>query len=88
MQTIFGFISAQTSAGVAPGAPQSSTSVALRDRIYLSLLTPITQERLWQGRLGLYGFVDDLSNPGNKIVVTKPPAGTDFTDPTVNANLA
>jgi hypothetical protein len=88
LETIFGFIRAQTSAGVAPGAPQSSTSVALRDRIYLSLLTPITQERLWQGRLGLYGFVDDLSNPGNKIVVTKPPSGTDFTDPSVNANLA
>jgi len=88
LETIFGFINAQTSAGVAPGAPQSSTSIALRDRIFLSLLTPITQARVWQGRLGLYGFVDDLSNPGNKIVVTKPPAGTDFTDPSVNATLA
>lgn len=87
LETIFGFINAQTSAGVAPGAPQSSTSVALRDRIYLSLLTPITQARVWQGRLGLYGFVDDLSNPGNKFVVTKPPTGTNLLDPSVNANL-
>jgi Tfp pilus tip-associated adhesin PilY1 len=55
--------------GVSPAAPQSSTSVALRDRIFLSILTPITSEPFWQGRLALYGFVDDPDNPGAKIVV-------------------
>ncbi len=69
LETILNQIKTFTTAGVSPAAPQSSTSVALRDRIFLSILTPITEERLWQGRLGLYGFIDDPDNPGAKIVV-------------------
>ena len=72
LQTIFGFINGISTSGTAPAAPQSSTSVALRDRIFVSLLTPITQERLWQGRIALYGFVDDPTDIGNKVVVKKP----------------
>lgn len=69
LENILNQIKTFTTTGVSPAAPQSSTSVALRDRIFLSILTPITAERLWQGRLGLYGFIDDLDNPGAKIVV-------------------
>lgn len=69
LEKILGQIKTFTTAGVSPAAPQSSTSVALRDRIFLSILTPITAERIWQGRLGLYGFIDDPDNPGAKIVV-------------------
>ncbi len=78
LSEIFGFIESFSTAGVSPTAPQSSSSVALRDRIFVSILTPITTERLWQGRLALYGFVDDPENEGNKIVI-KDPEGTDVT---------
>lgn len=78
-EQIFGFIDTFTTAGVSPSAPQSSSSVALRDRIFLSILTPITDQRLWQGRLALYGFVDDPENAGNRIVV-RDPGGADLTD--------
>ncbi|MFQ5729801.1 MAG: hypothetical protein ACE5GN_05530, partial [Waddliaceae bacterium] len=77
--TILGFIQTFSTSGVAPAAPQSSTSVALRDRIYLSLLTPLTDQRLWQGRLALYGFVNDPTNPGTKLIVAKPQGA--FTNP-------
>ncbi len=73
-----------STSGVSPAAPQSSTAVALRDRIFLSILTPITQARLWQGRLAAYGFVDDPDNPGSKVVIRKPDGGdslpSDFAD--------
>jgi Tfp pilus tip-associated adhesin PilY1 len=72
LNDILGFVQAFSTSGVAPSAPQSSTSVALRDRVFLSLLTPITDKRMWQGRLALYGFVDDPDNPGSKLVVAKP----------------
>ena len=65
-------IEAASTSGVSPAAPQSSTAVALRDRIFLSILTPITTDRLWQGRMAAYGFVDDPDNPGGKVVVSKP----------------
>jgi Tfp pilus tip-associated adhesin PilY1 len=69
LQTVLQFIRTFSTSGIAPTAPQSSTSVALRDRVFLSILTPITSERLWQGRLALYGFLDDPNNPGAKIVI-------------------
>jgi len=69
LETILGLIQTFSTTGVSPAAPQSSTSVALRDRIFLSILTPITTERLWQGRLALFGFVDDPTIQGSKKVV-------------------
>jgi Tfp pilus tip-associated adhesin PilY1 len=73
LQTILQFIRTFSTSGVAPTAPQSSTSVALRDRVFLSILTPITTERLWQGRLALYAFIDDPNNIGAKIIVDDTP---------------
>lgn len=75
-----------STSGVSPTAPQSSTAIALRDRIYLSILTPITTDRLWQGRLALYGFVDVPGNTGNKEVIRKPPTGLSA-DSLNNANV-
>lgn len=88
LHDIAGQIKIFSTSGVSPTAPQSSTAIALRDRIYLSILTPITTERLWQGRLGLYGFVDVPGNTGSKEVIRRPPAGSDLTDPVVVENLA
>ncbi|MEZ4547623.1 MAG: hypothetical protein R3B51_07860 [Thermodesulfobacteriota bacterium] len=65
-------IRAISTSGVSPTAPQSSTAVALRDRIFLSILTPITPERFWQGRLALFGFVDVPGNQGSKEVIRRP----------------
>lgn len=73
LKTITGFVQTFSTSGVSPSAPQSSTSVALRDRVFLSILTPITTERLWQGRLALYAFVDDPNNIGSKIIVDDTP---------------
>lgn len=81
-------IKVNSTSGVSPTAPQSSTAVALRDRIFLSILTPITTDKLWQGRLGLYGFVDVPGNEGNKEVIRRPPAGADLSDPDVVKGLA
>lgn len=81
-------IKVNSTSGVSPAAPQSSTAVALRDRIFLSILTPITTDRLWQGRLALYGFVNVPDSEGNKEVIRRPPAGADLTDPTVVESLA
>lgn len=69
--------------GVSPTAPTSSASVAIGDRILLANLTPNTTERLWQGRLALYGFVDEPGNPGSKVVIRKPDDGADLTSATV-----
>jgi hypothetical protein len=73
LQTILQFIKTFSTSGVAPTAPQSSTSVALRDRVFLSILTPITTAPLWQGRLGLYAFIDDPNNIGSKLIVDDTP---------------
>jgi Tfp pilus tip-associated adhesin PilY1 len=73
LKTIVGIVQTFSTSGVSPAAPQSSTSVALRDRVFLSILTPITSERLWQGRLALYAFIDDPNKPGSKIIVDNTP---------------
>lgn len=85
---IANFVRVFSTSGVSPTAPQSSTAVALRDRIFLSILTPITTDRLWQGRVGLFGFVNVPGSAGNKEVIRKPPSGADLTDPTVVESLA
>ncbi len=63
-----------TTSGVAPTAPQSSINVSARDRMFLSILTPIESERLWQGRLALYGFVNSQipDNPGARTIIKRP----------------
>lgn len=77
-----------STSGVSPTAPQSSTAIALRDRIYLSILTPVTTARLWQGRLALFGFVDIPGNIGSKEVVRRPPDGADLSNASVVESLA
>ncbi len=88
LNTITNYVKVFSTSGVSPTAPQSSTAVALRDRIFLSILTPITTDRLWQGRVGLFGFVDVPESEGNKEVIRKPPSGADLTDPTVVQSLS
>jgi len=77
-----------STSGVSPAAPQSSTAVALRDRIFLSILTPVTAERLWQGRLASYAFVDDPDNVGGKVVIRKPDGGEDLSNGSVVDSLS
>ncbi|MGQ0793627.1 MAG: PilC/PilY family type IV pilus protein [Deltaproteobacteria bacterium] len=87
--TILGFIESFPTTGVAPTAPQSSTAVGVRDRVFLSLLRPITDERLWQGRLALYGFADDPGNPGSRVIIRKPAnTSQDLSNADVVASLA
>ncbi len=81
-------IRAISTSGVSPTAPQSSTAVALRDRIFLSILTPITPERFWQGRLALFGFVDVPGNQGSKEVIRRPPTGSNLESESVVRGLA
>ena len=88
LNDIAGEINVYSTSGVSPTAPQSSTAVALRDRIFMSILTPITPERLWQGRLALFGFVDVPGNAGSKEVIRKPPAGSDLTSEAVVEGLS
>lgn len=73
LKTIVGIAQSFSTSGISPAAPQSSTSVALRDRVFLSILTPITSERLWQGRMALYAFIDDPNKIGSKIIVDNTP---------------
>lgn len=88
IQTATEAIKINSTSGVSPTAPQSSTAVALRDRIFLSILTPITTERLWQGRVGLYSFVDVPGSEGNKEVIRRPPSGSDLENPSVVESLS
>jgi Tfp pilus tip-associated adhesin PilY1 len=88
LKDIAGTINVYSTSGVSPTAPQSSTAVALRDRIFMSILTPITPERLWQGRLALFGFVDVPGNAGSKEVIRKPPAGSNLGSESVVNGLA
>src|SRR3990170_836435 len=69
LQSISGFIGAFSTSGVSPATPQSVAQFTSRDRAFVSIITPIAGERLWQGRLGLYGFIEDPSNPNAKIIV-------------------
>jgi len=78
IQDIFNFVDNFTTTGVAPSAPESAGNVTLRDRMFLALTTPLTEDRIWQGRLALYSFVDDPNVPGRKLIVRKPD-GEDYT---------
>ena len=88
LHDIAGQIKIFSTSGVSPTAPQSSTAVALRDRIFMSILTPITTERLWQGRLALFGFVNDPDHEGNKEVIRRPPDGANLNEGSVVEGLA
>ena len=61
-----------TTTGVAPSAPQTAGNITLRDRVFLALTNPLAGERLWEGRLALYSFVEDPNVPGRKLIVRKP----------------
>lgn len=78
-----------TTSGVAPTAPQSSINVSARDRMFLSILTPRESERLWQGRLALYGFVSSQlpDNPGARTIIREP-NGQDLSNPATVADLS
>ena len=80
LEAISFFIGGFGTTGTAPQAPASSTTVFLRDRIYLALLKPNESEPFWQGRLALYGFVNDPDNPGGKVVIRKPDGDEDLND--------
>jgi len=71
LQSISGFISAFSTSGVSPATPQSVAQFTSRDRAFVSILTPLAGERIWQGRLALYGFIADPNNPNAKIIVDK-----------------
>lgn len=71
LQSISGFVSAFSTSGASPATPQSVAQFTSRDRAFVSILTPLAGERIWQGRLGLYGFIDDPTNPNAKIIVDK-----------------
>ncbi len=71
LQSISGFISAFSTSGVSPATPQSVAQFTSRDRAFVSILTPLAGERIWQGRLALYGFIEDPNNPNAKIIVDK-----------------
>jgi Tfp pilus tip-associated adhesin PilY1 len=87
LNKIFEFIGNYPTSGVAPTAPTSAASVAVSDRILLANLTPNPPERLWQGRLALYAFVDEPGNPGSKVVIQKPATGLNLSDPAVVDSL-
>src|SRR3990170_1352302 len=71
LQSISGFLQAFSTSGVSPATPQSVAQFTSRDRAFVSILTPLSGERIWQGRLGLYGFITDPTNPNAKIIVDK-----------------
>jgi len=54
------------------------SAVALRDRILLPNFTPVLANPIWQGRLALFGFLDDPDNPGAKFITRKPLNSGDF----------
>src|SRR3990170_3677991 len=71
LQSISGFLQAFSTSGVSPATPQSVAQFTSRDRAFISILTPLAGERIWQGRLGLYGFITDPNNSNAKIIVDK-----------------
>ncbi len=84
IQDILLFIDNFTTTGVAPSAPQTAGNVTLRDRVFLALTNPLPGERLWQGRLGLYSFVNDPNRPGTSLIVRKPTDTENYTSGSVD----
>ena len=75
---IFEIVGGFTAVGVAPTSPPAISAIGLRDRVLLPNFTPDTTSNLWQGRLALYGFVEDPDNPGTNFIVRKPHSLTEF----------
>ena len=74
LEDILVSINSFATSGVAPTAPQSSINVFSQGtECFLSILSPIESERLWQGRLALYGFVSSqiTDNPGARTIIRK-----------------
>ncbi len=84
IQDILLFIDNFVTTGVAPSAPQTAGNVTLRDRVFLALTNPLAGERLWQGRLALYSFVNDPGRPGTSLIVRKPTGSEDFTSGSID----
>jgi hypothetical protein len=78
LEAIFDFTRGFSAVGQAPSVPPSVTAIGLRDRVLLPSFTPIIGEPIWQGRLALFGFLDDPDNPGGKIIVRKPRSDGEF----------
>nr|NIP38440.1 hypothetical protein [Candidatus Dadabacteria bacterium]NIS08289.1 hypothetical protein [Candidatus Dadabacteria bacterium]NIV12154.1 hypothetical protein [Fodinibius sp.]NIY21808.1 hypothetical protein [Candidatus Dadabacteria bacterium] len=78
LEIAFDFIRGFSSVGQAPSVPPSVTAIGLRDRVLLPSFAPIIGEPIWQGRLALYGFLDDPDIPGGKIIVRKPSSDSEF----------
>jgi len=79
LNDILTIVTSGTLAGTSPAAPQTSGNITLRDRIFLTLFSPIADENLWQGRLALYSFIDDPNNSNRRIILQKPTGGVDYT---------
>ncbi len=88
LETIFGYATTFSTTGTAPTAPQSSTAVAARDRIFLSILRPLTDERFWQGRLGLYSFVPVPNEPGTRTIIRRPESGHNLNNASTVSSLS
>jgi len=84
LEDIFNTIDDFTTTGVAPSAPQTAGNVTLRDRVFLALTNPLAGERIWQGRLGLYSFVNDPNTPGTSLIVRKPSGSEDYTSTAID----
>lgn len=80
LEAIFDFTKGFSAVGQAPQVPPSVTAIGLRDRVLLPSFTPTIGEPIWQGRLALFGFLDDPDNPGTKIIVRKPRSDGEFLD--------
>ena len=78
LESIFEFTRGVSTVGQSPTVPPSVTAIALRERVLLPSFTPILGEPIWQGRLALFGFLDDPDNPGGKIIVRKPRSDGEF----------
>jgi len=73
--------------GSVPPVSTNSKSPDLRGRVALTLNTP-NSAHIWQGRLALYGIVNDPSNFGQQVVIRKPVSTTqDLTDATIVESL-
>ncbi len=66
--------------GSVPPVSTNAKSPDLRGRIALTLNTP-GSDHIWQGRLALYGLVDDPDNFGQQVIIRKPiSTNSDLTD--------
>lgn len=80
LETIFNLAGDFSAVGQAPSVPPSVTAIGLRDRVLIPSFNPAIGDPLWQGRLALFGFLEDPDNPGGRIIVRKPRTAEEFLD--------